>query len=64
MENYEHKIINALEGSASAVYYRVTPIYDSMGESVLPVGLRMEAVAVDASDQIIQTLFNLTLWNA
>ena len=64
MATYEGKIAAVLkQGKASPVFYRVVPIYDTMGETVLPIGLQMEAVAVDAADNVIDTIFNFTLWN-
>lgn len=64
MSNYEGMIESVLQQRrAAAVYYRVTPIYDSLEETVLPVGLKLEAIAVDASDNVIETLFDFPLWN-
>jgi hypothetical protein len=65
MGDYEQAIVKFLkaEGPGASVCYRVVPVYDSSGSTVLPLGLQLEAVGTNAANQITQTLFNFTLFN-
>jgi hypothetical protein len=62
MRTVEFAIRDALEsGQAPWVYYRVTPIYN--GSSGIPIGITMEAAAVDDTGTVLFQIANQSVLN-